>query len=224
MNHSINQIHSKTRIPMNIVLWADKGGVGKSTLATSLAATLGMRLIDLDPQGDSLCWGRARREAGDESLEVMTISTAAEAKAALTSAIGTVVDCPPGQSEVALTAVALADLLVIPCRTGDADMVALGRSLDLARRVRRARPEVQIGLVLNLARETGRAKGVEAALRAQAGQDYVWLGRLGARVGIEEAYASRRTLLEAGGAVAHEFRAIRDMVQKLNESYDSLAS
>ena len=209
---------------MNIVLWADKGGVGKSTLATSLAATLGMRLLDLDPQGDSLRWGHARREGGDESLEVVAISTAAEVKVALLSTTGTVVDCPPGQSEIALTAVALADLLVIPCRTGDADMVALGRSLDLARRVRKARPEVQVGLVLNLARETGRAKGVEAALRAQAGQDYLWLGRLGARVGIEEAYASRRTLLEAGGAVAHEFRAIRELVQKISESYDSLAS
>ena len=28
---------------MNIVIWADKGGVGKSTIATSLAVTLGMR-------------------------------------------------------------------------------------------------------------------------------------------------------------------------------------
>jgi len=209
---------------MNIVLWADKGGVGKSTLATSLAATLGMRLLDLDPQGDSLRWGRARHEAGDESFEVMAISTATDVKEVLLSTTSTVVDCPPGQSEIALTAVALADLLIIPCRTGDSDMVALGRSLDLARRVRKARPEVQIGLILNLARETGRAKGVEAALRAQAGQDYLWLGRLGARVGIEEAYASRRTLLEAGGAVAYEFRGIWDMVQKINESHDSLAS
>jgi len=209
---------------MNIVVWADKGGVGKSTLATSLAATLGMRLLDLDPQGDSVRWGSARREAGDKSLEVMAISSAAETRVALLCTSGTVVDCPPGQSEIALTAIALADLLVIPCRTGDADMVALGRSLDLARRVHKARPEIQIGLVLNLARETGRAKGVEAALRAQAGQDYLWLGRMGARVGIEEAYASRRTLLEAGGAVAHEFRAIRDLVQQLCESYDSLAS
>jgi cellulose biosynthesis protein BcsQ len=155
---------------------------------------------------------------------VAAISTAAEAKDVLTSGEGAVVDCPPGQSDLALTAVALADLLIIPCRTGDADMVALGRSLDVARRVRKARSEVQIGLVLNLARETGRARGVEAALRAQAGADYIWLGRLGARVGVEEAYANRRTLLEAGGAVAHEFRGIRDAVEKMCESFDSVAS
>jgi chromosome partitioning protein len=209
---------------MNIVIWADKGGVGKSTLATSLAVTLGMRLLDLDPQGDALRWGQARRDAGVGYLEVAAISTAAEAKDVLTSTVGAVVDCPPGQSDLALTAVALADLLIIPCRTGDADMVALGRSLDVARRVRTARPEVRVGIVLNLARETGRARGVEAALRAQAGSDYIWLGRLSARVGIEEAYTNRRTLLEAGGAVAHEFRGIRDAIEKITESFESMAS
>ena len=209
---------------MNIVIWADKGGVGKSTLATSLAVALGMRLLDLDPQGDALRWGLSRRKAGVGSLEVVAISTVAEARTVLTSGEGAIVDCPPGQSDLALTAVALADLLIIPCRTGDADMVALGRSLDVARRVRKARPEVQVGLVLNLARETGRARGIEAALRAQAGLDYIWLGRIGARIGVEEAFVNRRTLLEAGGAVAHEFKGIRDEVEKLCESFESVTS
>jgi hypothetical protein len=101
-------------------------------------------------------------------------------------------------------------------------MVALGRSLDVARRVRAAKPSLQVGLVLNLVRETGRAKGVESALRAQAGE-YQWLGRLSARVGVEEAYASGKTLLEAGGAVAHEFRGILQSIESLvsNESWDS---
>jgi chromosome partitioning protein len=209
---------------MNIVIWADKGGVGKSTLATSLAATLKMRLLDLDPQGDALRWGSSRNESGDDTLEVTGIATPTEVREALSTLNGVVADCPPGQSDLALTAVALADLLIIPCRTGDADMVALGRSLDVARRVRRVRPEVQVGLVLNLARETGRARGVAAALRAQAGSDYIWLGRLGARVGVEEAYANRRTLLEVGGTVAYEFRAIRDAVEKISESFETVAS
>jgi cellulose biosynthesis protein BcsQ len=136
----------------------------------------------------------------------------------------TVVDCPPGQSTEALTAVALADFLIIPCRSGDADMVALGRSLDVARRVRAARPEMQVGVVLNLARETGRAKGIESALRSQAGQDFLWLGKLSARVGVEEAYASGKTLLEVGGSVAHEFRSICNAVGAIIETHESVAS
>jgi hypothetical protein len=115
--------------------------------------------------------------------------------------------------------VALADLVVIPARSGEADMVALGRSLDIAQRVRAARPWAQVGLVLNLVRETGRAKGVEAALRAQAGRDYQWLGRICARVGAEEAYANGRTLIQAGGAVAHEFRGVLNTVSRVISDY-----
>lgn len=206
---------------MNIVVWADKGGVGKTTISTNLATTLKAVLFDLDPQGDASRWAIARGEAA------RVLSDSKAVQAALMEDGLRVVDCPPGQGQTALTAVALADLLIIPARTGDADMVALGRALDVSHRVRGARPSLQVGIVLNLARETGRAKGVEAALKARSGQDYIWLGRLSARVGVEEAYASGKTLLQAGGAVAHEFRGILESVESVvsdesAESYESL--
>jgi|GEM_PF-1988644 len=201
------------RAEMNIVVWADKGGVGKTTLATSLAAELVAALVDVDPQGDAARWGAVRGFP-------VTVTQDRKALEALFKKPGLrVVDCPPGQGQEAITAVGWADLLVIPARTGEADMVALGRSLDVAQRVREVRPNVQIGLVLNLVRETGRAKGVETALRAQAGRDYQWLGRLCARVGAEEAYASGRTLLQAGGAVAFEFRQVLNAVSRIVSDY-----
>lgn len=198
---------------MNIVVWADKGGVGKTTISTSLAAGLVVDLVDLDPQGDAARWAKSC------GMPVTTPRDRAALEALLKQPGTRVVDCPPGQGQEALTAVAMADLLIIPARTGEADMVALGRSLDVAQRVKEARPWTQVGLVLNLVRETGRAKGVEAALRAQAGRDYQWLGRICARVGAEEAYASGKTLLQAGGAVAHEFRVALNAVSRLVSDY-----
>lgn len=194
---------------MNIVVWTDKGGVGKTTLAANLSAHLGLPLVDLDPQGDATRWAALR---GQETLvpkDRKALETLLRGKG------GRVVDCPPGQSPEALTAVALADLLVVPTRSGEADLVALGRTLDVARRVRKARPDLQVGLVLSLARETGRAKGVEAALRAQSGAEYAYLGRLSARVGVEEAAVSGKTLLQMGGAVAHEARQILEAVASI---------
>lgn len=198
-----------TRRPLmdiTVTVWADKGGVGKSTLATSLAAELGATLVDLDPQGDGARWAALRGMTAEIPGDRKSL------KALLASPGFRVVDCPPGQSAEAITAVEMADLLIIPTRTGEADMVALGRSLKVARRVR---PEGRVGMVLNLARDTGRAKGIEAALRAQAGAHYLWLGRLCARVGAEEAYASGKTLLQAGGAVAYEFRQILESTRAL---------
>ncbi len=203
---------------MNIVVWADKGGVGKTTLATSLAAEFKASLLDLDPQGDATRWARMY------GIEALTFPNPVQLQEVLLSDGFRVADCPPGQSPVALTAAALADLLIVPARTGDADMVALGRALDVARRVRSARPSLKVGVVLSLARETGRAKGVEIALKTQAGADFMWLGRLSARVGVEEAYASGRSLLQVGGAVAHEFRQVLEAIRLLlesNESYES---
>lgn len=191
---------------MNIVVWADKGGTGKTTIATNLAAHLGLPLVDLDPQGDAARWMAQR------NMVALAPKDRKSLEALLRDEGHQVVDCPPGQSPEALTAVAFADLLIVPARTGEADLVALGRSLDVARRVRGARPDLRVGLVLNLARETGRAKGVEAALRSQAGPEYVFFGRLSARVGVEEAYASGKTLLQVGGAVAYEFRKILESV------------
>ena len=205
---------------MNIVLWADKGGVGKTTLATNLAIALGAELLDLDPQGDASRWAQARGEAArvlqDPSAPPLTTKELCRALVAALDEEGVrVIDCPPGQGDLPLTAVAMADLLIIPARTGDADMVALGRALEVTRKVRTARPSLRVGVVLNLARETGRAKGVEAALKAQAGPDYLWLGKLGARVSVEEAYTGGKTLLHAGGATAHEFRQIWQAVEAI---------
>lgn len=208
---------------MNIVCWADKGGVGKTTLATNLALALGAPLLDLDPQGDAARWAENRR------LAVSRLNTPEAVQKALRQKGTRVADCPPGQGEVALSAIALADLLIIPSKTGDADMVALLRAFELARKVQTVRP-LRVGLVLNLARETGRAKGVEAALRAQAGNDFMWLGKLGARVSVEDAYATGKGLLQVGGAVAHEFRQILAAVESIvstdsthsTESYESV--
>lgn len=52
---------------MIIVIGSNKGGVGKTTLATNLAVAFAIRmnkavLVDADPQGSALYWGSLRKQ------------------------------------------------------------------------------------------------------------------------------------------------------------------
>ncbi len=195
-----------------ITLWSDKGGTGKSSLAANIAEAWGAVLVDIDPQEDG------HRYATRRGIEAKMAATEADLLALLQGPGRVVVDCAPGQGPLEQRAIIHSDLLVIPCRTGEADLHALGRALALVRAVRQHRPELAVGGVLNNVRETGRTKGVEAALKLQAGSDYEWLGRMSARVGVEDAFADGKPLLACGGAVAYEFRQVFSRIEELLET------
>ena len=198
---------------MILATWSDKGGVGKSTLATLLAHSFGAPLVDLDPQGDATRWAKKadhpHETPGEDARQLL------EKKANSKDLI--VVDCPPGHDPRALMGAAFARLTIIPTRSGDSDLVALGRSLKILRDLKgRGNRGLTIGVVLNGYRHTGRAEVTEKALRNQAkAEGYVFLGTLGHRAAVEAAYADGRDLVAMGGATAEEAGALIAAVKKL---------
>lgn len=209
--------------PCRITCHIPKGGVGKTTLAVNLAVAFGFPLLDLDPQKDATRWFLGRRTEGRPCPSLLEASTPEEVQRLLGSVEALVVDCPPGLSDQTRSALALSDLILLPTGSGQAELAALGRSLEALKPLRRARPEIQVGVVLNRAGRTGRAKGAAAALQAGAGQGHHWFGALGARVAVEEAFADYRTLVEVGGDTAYEFRKILDLIEN-TDSYESKIS
>lgn len=110
-----------------------KGGVGKTTIATSLAvylAALGKRagLVALDPQSDLLDWSAKRRERGHEPVvEVYAGVDALDDVAENMAAAGLdylIVDCPPHFLGTVEQALAAADLVVIPIKGSGFDLWA----------------------------------------------------------------------------------------------------
>jgi chromosome partitioning protein len=117
-----------------IALIAQKGGVGKTTLAINLAVASGLRsaIFDLDPQESAAIWAD-RRKSELPHVEFLTERRLAEAlKAAERGAFElAIIDTPPAAGPQAFTAAQSANLILIPCRPSLVDLDAIRRTSQL---------------------------------------------------------------------------------------------
>jgi chromosome partitioning protein len=122
-----------------VALIAQKGGVGKTTLAVNLAvaaeaAGLPTILFDLDHQESAVTWSE-RRKAEKPHVEFLTerrlpdgLTAAEKQNFALV-----IIDTPPAAGPQALTAAQAADLVLIPCRPSLVDLDAIRRTAQLVK-------------------------------------------------------------------------------------------
>jgi chromosome partitioning protein len=117
-----------------IALIAQKGGVGKTTVAVNLGVASGPKtaLFDLDPQESAVIWAD-RRKAEFPHVEFLTErrlpdGLAAAEKQGFTLAI---IDTPPAAGPQAFTAAQAADLVLVPCRPSLVDLDAIRRTAQL---------------------------------------------------------------------------------------------
>jgi chromosome partitioning protein len=119
-----------------IALIAQKGGVGKTTIAVNLAVAAGLRtaLFDLDQQESAVIWAD-RRKTEAPHVEFLTERRLPEAlKAAEQGKFDLVIiDTPPAAGPQAFTAAQAADLILIPCRPSLVDLDAIRRTAQLVK-------------------------------------------------------------------------------------------
>ena len=118
----------------SIALIAQKGGVGKTTLAVNLAVASGLKtaLFDLDQQESAVMWAD-RRKADLPHVEFLTERRLPEALKAA-SAQGfhlAIIDTPPAAGPQAYTAAQAADVVLVPCRPSLVDLDAIKRTAQL---------------------------------------------------------------------------------------------
>lgn len=117
-----------------IALIAQKGGVGKTTLAVNLAVASGLRsaIFDLDPQESAAIWAD-RRKSELPHVEFLTERRLAEGlKAAERGAFElAIIDTPPAAGPQAFSAAQSANLILIPCRPSLVDLDAIRRTAQL---------------------------------------------------------------------------------------------
>jgi chromosome partitioning protein len=122
-----------------IALIAQKGGVGKTTVAVNLAVAMdaaGMKtaLFDLDQQESAVVWAD-RRDAERPHVEFLTERRLPEAlRVANQQGFALcIIDSPPAAGPQALTAAEAADIVLIPCRPSLVDLDAIRRTAQLVR-------------------------------------------------------------------------------------------
>jgi chromosome partitioning protein len=117
-----------------VALIAQKGGVGKTTLAVNLAVAAGptTALFDLDPQESAVIWSD-RRQAETPHVEFLTERRLSDGlKAAGKQGFDlAVIDTPPAAGPQALTAAEAAGLVLVPCRPSLVDLDAIRRTAQL---------------------------------------------------------------------------------------------
>lgn len=133
-----------------IALCGQKGGAGKTTTATNIAAELVTRgtrvlLVDADPQGSASWWvAKAHERAqpapelvkGDEQMHKRLPQLAERFDV-------TVIDCPGRLTAVVRSALVVADVAILPCGSGALDGWSFVETVKQVREAQRVRPALQ---------------------------------------------------------------------------------
>ena len=131
-----------------VALLAQKGGVGKTTLAVSLAVQAelaGFRsgIVDADPQANAAGWFINRqKKQKKESPVVASVNDPAKVHDAVSLAREEgfdwlFIDTPAGVQALPATSAAVADLILIPCVPSGYNMEALAATVRLVKQVQK---------------------------------------------------------------------------------------
>lgn len=118
---------------------SQKGGVGKTTIATALAVEAARRgqkvvLFDLDPQASATFW-KDTREGDDIAITAVPAARLSHVLAAASEGGCelVIIDTPPFAKDIAYEAANNADFVLVPTRPAVLDVMAMTKTLDLVR-------------------------------------------------------------------------------------------
>ena len=207
-----------------IALLNQKGGAGKTTLATHLAGELAMQgqrvtLLDADPQGSALDWAQRRLQSGQGRLYgvfgLARDTLHREVPEIAQQADYVVIDGPPRVAALARSALLAADLVLIPVQPSAYDVWATQEMVGLIQEAQVFRPGLRAAFVINR-RVVGTVIGREARA-ALADQPFPTLrSDIAQRIAFADCVAAGKLVWEVSpsGAAAREVAAFAQAVRE----------
>jgi chromosome partitioning protein len=172
-----------------------KGGVGRSTIATNLAAVFSEKeataLIDCDlPQGTSASWYAVRRsELPPTNLTLATArdyrELVAKAKELSSDHRYIIIDAPPRIAEMTRAIIVMSTLCLVPLGASAAEIWSTADLITTINAARDYRADIDVRIVWNRFRANTR----EAVELSEAARSELGLKELGTRLGYRVAYS-----------------------------------
>lgn len=201
-----------------LALAGQKGGVGKSTVALSLAVEAMARgrrvlLVDADPQGTIRTWAEVAGENERDAPSVVSMGATMHRPDQLPK-IGAgfdliVVDCPPRGGDVQRSAMMVADRVLLPCGPSATEAWALASTLETITEARTIRPDLE-ALILITRKQPRTAIGKAAREVLEQSELPVLRSELSYRVAYQEAIAAGMgvTTYQPSSEAAQEMRSL----------------
>lgn len=208
-----------------LTIAARKGGVGKTTLAMHLSVLASepgapALLLDTDPQRSLAWWYRLREAEVPNLIEADARELPELVAAAKREGIRRIIiDTPPHAEDSILSAMRVADLILVPTRPGPLDLAAVATTLELAERL----GKVPLAAINHAPPRTGAA---EPAIVAEARAALIGMGATVAKTVVANRVSMSHAILtgstvnehEPGGKAAAEVEALwREIEGRLND-------
>jgi chromosome partitioning protein len=147
---------------MTIAVSSLKGGVGKSTLALSVATCLHSAkykaiVVDVDPQGTCRAFASRAADANSPGPPVVALDAKALRRDLERIVQGfqiVLIDCPPRMGAETRAAMLASDLVICPTVPGAADVWALQETLDVFADAKSIREDLAAAVMVNRAKRT----------------------------------------------------------------------
>lgn len=137
-----------------IVIAHQKGGVGKSTIASNIAVELGklysVRVVDLDLQKSLTYFNNLRKSANLTQCDIVNVSSLNDLKELINNNTGLlIIDAGGYDSDINRVAISGADILITPVSDSGIELVGLLAFRQILRDIRKVRPDLEAHVLLN---------------------------------------------------------------------------